>query len=1244
MAVNAQQEFVVRISADSAEAKTNLNAVALAASKAGVVIAKAGDSAKDSAKGFESLSGRIVSLAASFQLMGVVTDVFRKVADAIAEPVKMAAEAEQNNMRLATSLKIVGLGSEEAMEGIEVYANQLKKLSGIDDDLIKRVIATNVAIGMTIPQAEEAASAAAGLAKFLGTDLDSANHMLIGSLSGMTREIQKVVPGVASLTVAQLRHGDAIKLVSKQTQAFLADDAGTMLGVLDRLKIGWEDLKKQVGSYILTGLDAKGNFAALSGAIDDLGKFFKDNQAGIQEFARTIGVGVVSALKELAALIKEIGPILPNLGRQFADLTKTFVLPFVNVLVSASSIIARISGDRKLEDAMDRLREKLSAMHKEGVSSLRGLNQIPPVDWDKRLNTNGLKDALDKQQSLLGKAKDSYDQSVTQSFKAMGNEQAKGIEASKANVSEWTSLYNKIADVFRAKKPMVVEPPSLAYLNAGPPRSAMTAQATAETAKPQVEIAKLADTGKIKLALTRDQLREQLDLNRSFEDQRLAIELSYGDSLTAAKVLTLRKISQQEKDAADKDLKVSTEASKLRLAVEAKFQRDMAQVKAANLATTGQDTGQKLLENAGNFQKKMLEIEDRALKGAYGDVGSKESVDNTVKAFEEAARVKATADRAFQIDVASRTDDTFSAISLKYDQDVADFQAMLDKKQISQDAFDQAMGKAGGQKTVSQGAAVADQLSISNVSPPLAAADKIADAVQGLIDFLPNFLNKISHIFDSLRDLPLKLASAVTGVFTSVTSFFGNISQNMTKAVGGIMDGLTSFIDKLPAAISSMITNFPSIIQKFIQKIPDLVGSIVKSFITFFPTMITSWIQVFVQGLPAIVHELIKMIVTDLPGALASSFKAAISMVGDMIKSLLTGKKLEFPDMSKQLAHLSNSVKGSASQLFNIQDFKKAASSFSLADQVAKAIDKSMFNLAKMMGQLWRFFVTALQAVWQWVYDKILAPIWGIVTSAFQFAAKLLMTVWDALVTVANFVASVLYQVWDGLRGVVMWASGILYQAWDGLRSAVSYLSNVLSDAWGRLSGLVSSLGDVFTRAVRIFDPIVNFRFPEFRWPDLPQLTIQKPSWWNLSSGGPVGGIAGRVSNVVNNTVKSISSYVSARSPFAQGGLVRGGVLYAEGGSPVMGTDTVPAMLTPGEYVINRHAAGRVGLPALERLNAGQGLGGGGLSVSAPITINTTQPVDANFIRQTLVPTMLEAIKSATENGRYVINKKGIRA
>ena len=64
---------------------------------------------------------------------------------------------------------------------------------------------------------------------------------------------------------------------------------------------------------------------------------------------------------------------------------------------------------------------------------------------------------------------------------------------------------------------------------------------------------------------------------------------------------------------------------------------------------------------------------------------------------------------------------------------------------------------------------------------------------------------------------------------------------------------------------------------------------------------------------------------------------------------------------------------------------------------------------------------------------------------------------------------------------------------------------------------------------------------------------------------------------------------------FAQGGLVGG----------VGNKDTVPAMLTPGEFVMTKQAVDQIGVGNLNKLNEGGRPGGITLNISAPLVDET---------------------------------------
>lgn len=70
----------------------------------------------------------------------------------------------------------------------------------------------------------------------------------------------------------------------------------------------------------------------------------------------------------------------------------------------------------------------------------------------------------------------------------------------------------------------------------------------------------------------------------------------------------------------------------------------------------------------------------------------------------------------------------------------------------------------------------------------------------------------------------------------------------------------------------------------------------------------------------------------------------------------------------------------------------------------------------------------------------------------------------------------------------------------------------------------------------------------------------------------------------------SVDRWTGRTSGFTQTPYANGGIIYAANGMLLdfgaIGTDTVPAMLTPGEFVVRRAAVNRVGIPFLQRLNS----------------------------------------------------------
>jgi hypothetical protein len=164
------------------------------------------------------------------------------------------------------------------------------------------------------------------------------------------------------------------------------------------------------------------------------------------------------------------------------------------------------------------------------------------------------------------------------------------------------------------------------------------------------------------------------------------------------------------------------------------------------------------------------------------------------------------------------------------------------------------------------------------------------------------------------------------------------------------------------------------------------------------------------------------------------------------------------------------------------------------------------------------------------------------------------------------------------------------------------------------------------------------------------------------SLGGTFMDVGSFLFNGLMTIVSAIGSLIAATYSTVSGWFSDGGpVNYLAGGGPPRfiprGTDTVPAMLTPGEFVLNRAAVQRIGLPALQEMNSAKGFSdggfvgeGGGGEGGAGVTVNLTiKALDGKSVmevltgregREAITGTFRNALKTQPAFQRQI---KGIR-
>ena len=611
------------------------------------------------------------------------------------------------------------------------------------------------------------------------------------------------------------------------------------------------------------------------------------------------------------------------------------------------------------------------------------------------------------------------------------------------------------------------------------------------------------------------------------------------------------------------------------------------------------------------------------------------------------------------------------------------------------------------------------------------AAKLIVDALQGLIDFVPNLLNSVAKIFDSLADLPIRILEALMNIDVA----------------------LDKFIDKFPEAMIKLFANLPKIIGNILYKLGEFIPLLNEAILRAIPPFITA-------------------VVKQAPRIAVAMAKGFISATVSMLKGLFDGSMFKMPKMidaaaaSSEIKKIAKTLTQEASRVFAVLDFteggKRADSIISQVEEAGKRAKEDAFawwtNMTKAVGrffsdgmQFLEGFGPAVDIAWQG-FTNAIGPFFMAVANVFKsFLGQFLdgkkwAAAGQAIVAAFSNIGKIFFDIgkdiWNGLLYYFNSAGSVFYNIgatiWRGFEDLLSGAGNILKKVfkldgdWGGGRGDVEKLlgidvpfvqfaqgGIVPGQSMVPGDSLMNDRILALLSPGeavIPRSKMSQPgvksvvdmvlsgqldptklgfggwigerveavtdtvtgktnpfgdafssAWDSLSDAGK--GVASTISDVAKVGFDAIKQAADSLGVPVENLLdevlkrlgpglrsmvsmnAQNAIGFSSGGMvPGHGTgDSVPAMLTPGEFVINRRSAQAMGLPALQALNSGGKLGGGGgnqvtVNQSIELRIDAKDGVDENFIRNKLMPLVKKELKRASLDGQFILAGSGVRA
>lgn len=500
------------------------------------------------------------------------------------------------------------------------------------------------------------------------------------------------------------------------------------------------------------------------------------------------------------------------------------------------------------------------------------------------------------------------------------------------------------------------------------------------------------------------------------------------------------------------------------------------------------------------------------------------------------------------------------------------------------------------------------------------------------------------------------IVGALVGVFLAVMKQGGPLADFVKGVLGTAWENVK-------AGVGSLVEAFKNLIPYFKVLGAMLGGALLGIILVLsYAFRFLAWV---IEGLAAVVGWVFEgiiavaqwlydvlvghSIIPDLINAILFWFNLLASTLGPIVSALWNVVVTIFQTGAEVIGSIVSFMVDVVVAIFNVL-VTAVTSIINILVTTVVAIFHTMVDLATLA---WNLLVIAVQTTLQ-----ILV---AIVTAIIQQVVNVLKFAWDIIVATATFVWNVIKTVietvmgvikgiintvmgvitgdwsrawkgiqqigtaiWNGIKG--LWnafltflkstgqaALNFLKSTWNTFWTAIKSIGlsiwNAIKAAWNAFWSALKSIG---SSAMSVLRSVVNGFINTFKSIISNGINVAKSAWkngWNaflsIVKGvvGSIKSIINGILDVVDNVVGKVSGALSKISSGAS--KVKGFFGFNKGGLvPGVGNeDSVPSMLTPGEFVVTKRAVSRIGAANLSRLNRGEGgaavLGAAGAATNA---------------------------------------------
>ena len=458
----------------------------------------------------------------------------------------------------------------------------------------------------------------------------------------------------------------------------------------------------------------------------------------------------------------------------------------------------------------------------------------------------------------------------------------------------------------------------------------------------------------------------------------------------------------------------------------------------------------------------------------------------------------------------------------------------------------------------------------------ITAMPEVQQALASIFKAINSIAKLVAGTLGAVIQAALPLLAALAPVITQLANEFGPVLAQLADTLGKALMPIITALLPVATTIGTAIVGLVRALLPLLQPIGTLIGTIVQALAPFIQTLVNALVPVvatLATGLAPVVVALIPAvrIVGQLLAALAPMFTQLLPALMPLI-----------PPISQLIVALLQLAMQVITPLLPLVTGLAAL----LATVLTGAINILVPVITTVIGWLTALADAATKVVgwivdgFQWLYDTLVGHsiIPDLVNAIVTWFTSLWTQTKQLFTTLKNWVV----QLWKDLWGLVRSTWNTFYDglrtsisnAWSWVKNSVSSLKNTITGTWSSLwTGAKNTMTSVFST--------INGKINDFKNGMKNAFSSLRDSLgtiWNGIKSKISSPVKWVVANVYNNGIRRMWNTIAGKInsnlnlPAIALGFNKGGVVPGSGNS-----DTVPAMLTPGERILSNSQVAKLG-------------------------------------------------------------------